>query len=313
MNVHSLARTTPLSRALLVERVCVGGWKISAAASAAGISQRTAHKWLRRYRQVGLPGLVDGSSRPRCSPNRLAIDRVELIVQLRQCRKTSPQIATELRMARSTVSRVLLRRGLQTLKKLEPVQPVRRYQRQRPGELIHLDVKKLGRIAGGPGHRIHGDRSRCSPGVGWEFVHVCVDDASRLAYVEVLADEKALTAAGFLDRAVAWYARLGIRVRRVMTDNGSPYISHLFRGACQRLRARHLRTRPYRPCTNGKAERFIQTLLREWAYARPYHHSRFRTAALRRWLSYYNRKRPHGGLNGRTPFSRISENAEQRP
>ena len=313
MNVHSLARTTRLSRALLVQRVRVHGWSVSTAARAAGVSQRSAYKWLRRYRQYGLDGLVDGSSRPRISPNRLCADRVELIVRLRRCRKTSPQIAAELRMARSTVSRVLLRSGLQKLKKLEAQQPVHRYERRRPGELIHLDVKKLGRIAGGPGHRIHGDHSRRARGVGWEFVHVCIDDASRLAYVEVLNDEQTITAVGFLHRAVSWYARLGIRVRRVMTDNGSCYVSGLFRGACQRLKARHIRTRPYRPCTNGKAERFIQTLMREWAYARPYHHSRFRTAALPRWLSYYNRKRPHGSLSGRPPFSRLSKNAEQRP
>jgi len=239
-------------------------------------------------------------------PRRLAATKVSVVVQLRRSRLSGPQIARQLRMPRSTVARVLQREGLSRLKDLEPRAPVRRYQRRRAGELIHLDVKKLGRI-GRVGHRIHGDRSRCAPGVGWEFIHVCIDDATRLAYAESLPDEKGVTAAAFLRRAVAWYRRLGIQVRRVMTDNGACYVAGVFREACQRLGMRHLRTRPYRPQTNGKAERFIQTMLRECLYARPYENSKIRQRALQAWLRYYNRQRPHGGIAGQTPYSRLKK------
>jgi len=235
---------------------------------------------------------------------------VDLIVQLRRSRKTGPQIASSLQMARSTVARVLKRARLHRLRLLEPAQPAIRYEKRRPGDLLHIDVKKLGKI-GRIGHRINGDRTTRCRGVGWEFVHVCIDDHSRLAYVEVLANEQALTAVRFLDRAVAWFRSIGVRTRRVMTDNGSAYVSRFFRAACQRLRIRHIRTRPYRPCTNGKAERFIQTLLREWAYLRPYLTSRFRTMALGPWLRYYNRRRPHGSLNATPPLSRL-RGTEQR-
>ena len=305
MNIHSLARTTPASRALIVHRICQFGWSVPRAAEAAGISERTVYKWLARYRQGGSAQLQDRPSRPHSSPTQLEAQRAELIVDLRRSRKTGPQIAHSLRMARSTVARVLRRANLHRLKYLTPPEPPRRYQRRRPGELLHIDVKKLGKIGGRVGHRIHGDRTTRCRGVGWEFVHVCVDDNTRLAYVEVLPNEQALTAVGFLDRATAWYRTLGIRVRGVMTDNGSPYVSRVFRAACQRLRIRHLRTRPYRPRTNGKAERFIQTLIREWAYLRPYLTSRLRTMALGPWIRYYNRRRPHGGLNGATPLSTL--------
>ena len=305
MNVHSLARTTPKSRALLVHRVLAEGRGVVVTARGLGVSPRTVLKWLARYRSSGLPGLQDRSSRPHRSPARLERRRVSLILQLRRCRQTTPQIARNLRMARSTVARELRRAGLHRLRLLQPPEPPRRYQRRRPGSLIHLDIKKLGRIGGHVGHRIHGNRARRVRGIGWEFVHVCIDDASRLAYVEVLPNEQGPVAAGFLERAVAFYRQLGISVREVMTDNGSAYISRLFAAALHRLRLRHLRTRPYRPRTNGKAERFIQTLLREWAYVRAYTHSWQRTRALDPWLRYYNLRRPHGSLGGQAPFSRL--------
>jgi len=312
MNVHSLARTTPRSRAVIVQRVLVQGRSVLWTAQAFGISSRTVYKWLERYRRDGVTGLRDRSSRPHRSPMQLEPSRIELVVRLRRCRQTTPQIARSLGMPRSTVARVLRRAGLHRLQCLDPVEPPRRYERRRPGDLLHIDVKKLGRIAGRVGHRIHGDRSTRVEGAGWEYVHVCIDDRSRLAYVEVLTNEQKLTATGFLERAMAFYRRLDIRVRAVMTDNGSAYLSRLFTAACRFFRLRHLRTRPYRPRTNGKAERFIQTLLREWAYARPYRHSSLRTRALRTWLRYYNHRRPHGALNGLAPISRIPLVCEQR-
>jgi transposase InsO family protein len=218
---------------------------------------------------------------------------------------TGPEIARKLRMPRSTVAAVLKRQGLARIKDLEPPQPVVRYQRERPGELIHLDVKKLGRIER-VGHRIHGDRRARARGAGWEFVHVAIDDASRVAHVEVLANEQAVTTAAFLRRALFFFRKHGITVQRVMTDNGSAYVSHLFAALCATRSLRHIRTRPYRPCTNGKAERFIQTLLREWAYKRPYTSSMRRTAALEAWLRHYNHRRPHGALNGQSPLSRVA-------
>jgi len=312
MNVHSLARTTPRSRALLVQRVVRQKRSIQAAAEAFGVSRRTVYKWLGRHRTGGCDALRDRSSRPHRSPRRLELARVEMVLRLRRCRQTSPQIARGLKMPCSTVARVLRQAGLHRLKYLQAPEPPRRYERRRPGDLLHVDVKKLGRIAGRVGHRIHGDRSQGIEGAGWEYVHVCIDDRSRLAYVEVLPDERKLTAAGYLERAVAFYRRLDIRVRAVMTDNGSAYLSHLFAVACQALCLRHLRTRPYRPRTNGKAERFIQTLLREWAYARPYRHSWLRTKALRSYLRYYNHRRPHAALDGQPPVSRLPLRCEQR-
>ena len=226
------------------------------------------------------------------------------MIALRLTRMTSALIARRLRMPPATVKRIAARAGLNRLRALEPKEPVVRYERSRAGELIHLDVKKLGRI-GRPGHRVHGDRTTRGRGIGWEFVHVCIDDATRLAYVEVLGDERGVTAAAFVRRAAAWYRKHGITVERVMTDNGSGYVSLEFRRACAELAARHIRTRPYRPKTNGKAERFIQTMLREWAYALPYETSDERTKALRRWLSFYNRHRPHCGWNGKSPWERL--------
>jgi transposase InsO family protein len=311
MNLHSSARSCPASRALLIERIRRGS-SITAAAQAAGISRRTAHKWITRHAGEGDLGLRDRSSRPRSSPTALPLETVCCIVLLRQSRMTMTQIAASLELPRSTVARVLQRRGLNRLKALDAQEPPRRYNRRHPGELLHLDVKKLGRISGFYGHRITGDRSRRRRGAGWDFVHVAIDDASRLAYAEVLANEHGDTSAAFLVRAVAWFRRKDIRVREVLTDNGSGYVSACFGLVCTRLRLQHLRTRPYRPCTNGKAERFIQTLMREWAYIRPYRTSGLRARALPIFLAYYNDKRPHGSLGGRSPISRIRSRREQR-
>ena len=308
MDLHSGARTCPASRALLVRRIRAEQWTVDAAAKAAGISVRTAYKWLARARAGELH---DRSSRPHRSPRATPEPWRALILELRRCRLTGAQIAHRLKLRRSTVARVLRRAGLARLLSLAPPEPVVRYEHQRPGDLLHLDVKKLGRFRR-PGHRIHGDRQRCSPDVGWEFVHIAIDDYSRVAYVEVLPNELGITTAAFLQRALAWFRRRGIRVRRILSDNGSPYVSKVFRADCAAQHVRHLRTRPYRPQTNGKAERFIQTLLREWAYAMPYRNSSLRIRALRSWLRYYNRERPHGSLGARSPLSRLEAQGEQR-
>lgn len=228
-----------------------------------------------------------------------------MILLLRRTKMTGPQIARQLKRPRATVARVLKRAGLERLKKLEPAEPENRYEHRRPGELVHLDVKKLGRISGFHGHRITGDRGRRKVGAGWDYVHVAIDDATRIAYAEVLRDETGETSAAFLARAKAWYRALGIRVRRILTDNGTGYRNRRFAHELERLRLIHKRTRPYRPQTNGKAERFIQTLLREWAYAVPYLTSKARARVLPRWLRHYNRRRPHGSLGGEPPFSRL--------
>jgi len=305
MNLHSKARTCPASRALLVKRMVSEAWSADRASAALGVSTRTGFKWLARYRSEGIQGLQDRSSRPRRVANRTEEARSELVVRLRRSRMTSQQIAHRLRMPRSTVAAILKRAGLARLRDLEPPQPIVRYERDRPGELIHLDVKKLGRIER-IGHRITGDRRSRSRGAGWEYVHVAIDDASRLAYVEVLANEQADTTAGFLRRALIFYRSHGIKVERVMTDNGSAYVSHLFAELCQQRRLGHLRTRPYTPRTNGKAERFIQSALREWAYARAYGTSAQRINALPRWLHGYNWHRPHTSLAGQPPTSRLN-------
>lgn len=312
MNLHSGARSCPASRALLIDRIR-RGWRVTEAARAAGVSRRTAYKWLTRHAREGDAGLCDRSSRPRTSPTALAVDLVGCIVWLRQTRMTMARIATSLEVPRSSVARVLQRRGLSRLKAMEAQGPPRRYTRRHPGELVHLDVKKLGRISGFYGHRITGNRARRRRGAGWDYVHVAIDDASRLAYAEVLPNEHGDTSAAFLVRALAWFRRHAIRVREVMTDNGSGYVSACFRLACARLKLQHLRTRPYRPQTNGKAERFIQTLLREWAYVRPYRTSGLRARALPAFLAYYNDERPHGSLGGRPPVSRTRARREQRP
>jgi transposase InsO family protein len=313
MRLHANARSCPNSRRLLVDRV-EAGWSLVEAAEAAGISDRTARRWLARWRAEGPAGLFDRSSAPRRVPHKTSPDRVAQIVRLRRLRLTAAQIATALGMALSTVSAVLKRVGLGKLSRLEPPEPANRYERRHPGELIHVDVKKLGRILK-PGHRVTGDRrgqaSTHRDGkpvrlAGWEFVHVAIDDHSRLAYAEVLADETGPTAVAFLKRALEFFARHGIKVERVMTDNGSPYVSRLHAAACDELDLKHLRTQPYRPRTNGKAERFIQTLLREWAYGRVFQTSAHRTTALNPWLNHYNFTRPHGALNHKPPSSRLT-------
>jgi transposase InsO family protein len=306
VTLHRNARTCPRSRRLLVERVLVEGWSLAAAAGAAGVSGRTAWKWVDRYRREGESGLEDRSSRPNRVPSRTPADREELVVALRELRFTSPEIAETLGMPLSTVGAVLSRQGLGRLPRLRPDEPANSYERPRPGELVHIDVKKLGRIAR-PGHRVNGDRRTRSRGIGWEFVHVAVDDATRLAYVEILDDEKGATAAGFLRRAIVFFRRYGIRVERVLTDNGSCYRAVVHALACKALGIKHLRTRPYRPRTNGKAERFIRTLINGWAYGAVYRTSTERAAALAGWLDWYNRLRPHRSLGRNPPLSRLAE------
>jgi transposase InsO family protein len=303
MNIHSNARTCPNSRATIVAHVKAKAWSADQAFWM-GVSTRTGYKWSRRYQGEGLDGLVDRSSRPHRIPNLTSLERTELVLRLRRCRLTALEIASKLRMPRSTVAAVLKRAGLSRLRDLDPPEPAQRYEHPAPGDLIHLDIKKLGRIRR-VGHRITGDRRDTSRGAGWEYVHVAIDDFSRLAYVEVLANEQGNTTAGFFRRALIFFRRHRIRVKRVLTDNGSAYRSHVFIELCQARFITPKRTRPYRPCTNGKAERFIQTLLREWAYKRPYGSSRRRTAMLARWLDHYNHRRPHGSLGGQSPITRV--------
>jgi transposase InsO family protein len=305
MNIHNNARLTPQGRLLLVQRVTDQGWTVRSAAEAAGLSQRQTYRWLKRYRAGGAAALADRSSAPQRCPRGVPAERIAEIERVRRQRLSGPAIARQLGMPASTVGGILRRLGLGKLAALETRPPVVRYQRAQPGELLHIDVKKLGRIAA-VGHRITGDRRDTSPGAGWEYVHVCIDDASRLAYGEVLPDERKDHAVPFLERAVGWFAHQGVSIERVMTDNGSAYRSRQWREACGALALRHLRTRPYTPRTNGKAERFIQTGLREWAYARPYASSAERTAALLPWLEHYNHARPHTALAQQPPASRLS-------
>jgi transposase InsO family protein len=316
MKVHANAPLGPKGRSVMVRRVLEQRWSPAEAAAAAGVSERTCWKWIARYRAEGEAGLLDRSSAPRSTPHRTPDELVEVIVALRRLRMTGAEIAFCLRMALSTVSAVLLRVGLGRLSRLDPLEPPNRYERRRPGELVHIDVKKLG-VINGIGHRITGSkasqnanrraRRRGQAAPGWQFVHVCVDDATRLAYVEVLGNEQATTAVAFLRRAVAFYARHGIIVERVMTDNGSAYRSTIHAFACRAMGLRHLRTRPYRPRTNGKAERFIRTLLAGWAYGAIYGTSSERTAALDGWLWTYNHRRPHGALSHKPPIARLNE------
>jgi len=307
MKLHANAKLGPKGRAVMVRRVVEDSWSLTQAAEAAGVSERTCAKWVDRCRSEGEAGLVDRSSAPQRVANRTDERRIEAIAALRRVRMTGAEIADCLTMALSTVSGILKDIGLGKLSRLQAPEAPNRYERPNPGELIHIDVKKLGRIQGGAGHRAHGSRRRSPRGGGWEFVHVCVDDATRLAYVEVLADEQAITAIGFLRRAVAFYRGHGITVKRLMTDNGSAYRSTLHAIACRALGIRHIRTRPYRPRTNGKAERFIRTMLGGWAYGAIYRSSAERTAALAGWLEFYNWRRPHGSLAKRPPGARLAE------
>ena len=307
MNAHRNARTTPYSRALIVERHAAGE-PVAAIAAAFGISVRTVYKWLARHRSGGPAALETRTSAPRRSARMIDRRWQDIAVRLRRaCRMTAAEIAERLRLARSTVARWLARMGLGRLSLLEPRPPIIRYQRERPGELLHLDIKSLGRFDK-PGHRVTRQRKgNRNKGAGWDCVHVAIDDATRLAYVEVLADQKRGTTTGFLVRALRWFKARGISVERVMTDNGSAYVSRLFAKALRWLDIRHIRTRPYTPRTNGKAERFIQTLLREWAYAIPYRSSDSRNRDLVRYLHWYNTARPHYALNRQSPATRLDQ------
>lgn len=308
MKLHRNAKSTPSSRLLLVRRVLFEGWSYAAAAEGFAVSVRTVGKWVRRFKDGGVTALEDGSSRPGAPPHQTPPAAVALIRILRQQHGLPAwAIGQALHIPRSTVSAWLRRLGLNRPPATPPV-PIQRYEWPNPGDLLHVDIKSLGRIAG-VGHRIHGDRRRRARGAGWEYVHVAVDDHSRIAYVEILADQLAPTCAAFLRRTLAWFATRGIVVRRVMSDNGNGYVSRLFRATCEELRLRHLRTRAYTPRTNGKAERFIQTLLREWAYVEPYASSRDRRRQLRPYLQYYNRQRPHSSLGYQAPWSRLTSAA----
>jgi transposase InsO family protein len=318
MKLHANARLSPIGRQLLINRVEGEGWTVQSAAESAGVSERTARKWIARWRREGEQGLLDRSSAPGVVANRTDERRIEAIAALRRLRLTGAEIAELLGMAFSTVSGILTTIGMGKLGRIG-LEPAQRYERARPGELIHIDVKKLGRIQGGAGKRVrdglkahYNPRRRDAAGVdrntvGWEYVHIAIDDATRLVYVEVLADEKAVTAVGFLHRAVKHFASYGITVERLITDNGSPYRSTVHAIACRALGIRHLRTRPYRPQTNGKAERFIRTLLGGWAYGAIYASSTERNAALDGWIDFYNRRRPHGALSHKPPIARLNE------
>jgi transposase InsO family protein len=317
MKFHASAALSWSGRRLLAERVVDQGWTLSAAAQAAGVSRRCARKWVGRYQAAGEAGLVDRSSAPHLVANRTPAARVAVIVRLRQLRMTAAEIAETLSMPLSTVSVVLKRNGLGRLGRIGLEQPLR-YERSRPGQLVHIDVKKLGRIEGGAGKRVgartpgrYRPRSLDAAGkargtIGWEYVHVAVDDHSRLAYAEVLPDEKATTAIGFLRRALASYRRHGIQVEAVLTDNGAAYLSTIHAVSCRQLRIKHLRTRPRRPQTNGKAERFIRTMLNGWAYGAIYASSHQRTRALDGWLWHYNHRRRHSAIRHRPPASRTN-------
>lgn len=315
MNMHKNARLTPFGRERMVKAM-LSGQSPGAAARAEGVCPRTARKWLARYKAEGAAGLQDRSSRPKKLRKPTAAKTVKRIIALRRQRWTGKHIARETGVSPATVSRVLKRVGLSRLKDLEPAEPVRRYERAKPGEMIHLDIKKLGRFER-TGHRITGDRTRQSNprarkegGYGWEYVHVAIDDHSRLSFSQIYPNEKATSAVKHLKATVAWYRKLGVTVERVMTDNGSCYKSHAFAKACRDLKIKHIRTKPYTPKTNGKAERFIQTALREWAYARAYNTSDERAADLPLWSHMYNWHRPHGGIKDKTPISRLGINQD---
>jgi transposase InsO family protein len=306
MDTHKNARLTPKGREEMVRAVADGGLSKAAAARKFNTTPKTVVKWVERFREDGVDGLRDRSSRPLSSPGQTPQATCDAVEALRRQRYTGAQIARQLAISEATVSRILRRRGLNKLSALEPAEPLRRYERERPGELIHIDIKKLGKF-NQIGHRITGDRTGQSNGrgVGWEYVHVCIDDHSRIAFAQIMPDQKKGSAIAFLKAALAYYANLGMKVERVMTDNGSCYKSFAFRRACKRLGLRHIRTKPYTPKTNGKAERFIQTSLREWAYAQAYENSRQRKHQLPTWLHRYNWHRPHAGIHDKTPISRL--------
>jgi transposase InsO family protein len=304
MNAHRNAKTNVYQRRLLITRVRRQGWTQRQAAEAAGVSVRTVAKWLARDRTM----LADRSSRPHRQPRRVAASLEAAIVALRRTRATAWQISVALRVPRSTVTRVLARVGLNRVALVEPTGPVQRYEWPHVGDLLHIDLKRLGRVVG-IGHRIHGDRRRRSRHAGYEFLHVAIDDATRLTYAEVVSADDAPACAAFLRRTLMWFRRRGVQIRRLLTDNAMAYRSRAFSGVCRTWAVRQRYTRPYRPQTNGKAERFIQTLLREWAYRLPYRSSARRTAALGPYLRFYNHRRPHASLGRRSPWMRFQEAA----
>lgn len=313
MNIHKNARLTPVRREEMARLVTSGSLSKAQAAHQFGVSVKTVSGWVRRYAAGGATAMADRSSRPHRSPRRIARPLEQAIIKLRRERLCGAHIAKQLGISPATISRVLKRAGLSRIKDLEPAEPQRRYERKRPGEMIHLDIKKLGRF-NHAGHRITGDRTRQSnqrnngTAPGWEYVHVAIDDHSRLSFSQIHPNEKASSAIAHLKAAVTWYKRMGITVERVMTDNGPCYTSKAFVATCHKLRVKHIRTKPYTPRTNGKAERFIQTALREWAYARAYENSDQRADHLETWQHMYNWHRPHGGINYQTPISRIGLN-----
>lgn len=306
MDIHQNARLLPRMRAALVERI-VAGEPARSAAAAFHVSERTARKWLQRFLEGGESSLQDRSSRPQHCPTQTSRELEQQVEQLRRQRTTGAQIAQQTGLSRATVFRILNRRGLNRLSKLEPALPVQRYEHAAPGDLLHLDIKKLARFAQ-PGHRVTGDRKQNTPRAGWEFLHIAIDDHSRIAFSNLYGDERSHSAVTFLRAMVARYRILGVEIKRVLTDNGACYRSREFRRACQRLGLKHIFTRPYTPQTNGKAERFIQTALREWAYSIAYESSAQRAEHLPRWLHRYNWHRPHGSLQGSVPVSRLSLN-----
>jgi transposase InsO family protein len=307
MDTHKNAPLTPKGREAMVRCVVEGGMGKAAVAHQFNTTPKTVAKWVERFRADGIDGLRDRSSRPLSLPSQTAAATCAVVEALRRQRHTGKHIAAEVGVSPATVSRILRRLGLNRMRDLEPAAPVRRYEREHPGDMIHIDIKKLGRFDK-VGHRITGDRTGQSKsrGVGWEFVHVCIDDHSRVAFSQILPDEKASSAVPFLEAAVAYYKSLGVTVTRVMTDNGSCYKAFAFRDACRDLGLKHIRTKPYTPKTNGKAERFIQTALREWAYAQAYPTSHRRGEELPIWLHRYNWHRPHGGIKSKTPISRLA-------
>jgi transposase InsO family protein len=305
MDIHKNARLTPRGRERLASMI-LSGQTPQAASQAAGVCPRTGRKWRDRFEQEGLAGLQDRSSRPKRLRKPTPPEVIERIESLRRQRRPGKEIATTVGVSPATVSRVLKRLGLSKLSALEPAEPARRYEREKPGELIHIDIKKPGKF-NQIGHRITGDRTgqSNSRGVGWEYVHVCIDDASRVAFSKIMKSQRGRCAVAFLTAAVAYYKSLGITVLRVMTDNGSCYRSRAFARACRRLKLKHIRTKPYTPRTNGKAERFIQTALREWAYARAYLNSNQRAQELPFFMHRYNWHRPHASIGARPPISRL--------
>lgn len=305
MNLHSSAKTSPFSRGLLVRRVRCLGWTVRRAAEAAGISPRTAFKWLARFKKEGRAGLRDRSCRPANSPKRTEAAVVAKVIDLRRSRLPASEVARQLGLPRSTVGLILRRKGLSRWSALEKKEPPRRYEIAEPGGLVHLDIKKLGKIQG-VGHRIHGDRRTRQRGIGWEHLHVAIDAHSRSSYAEVLPDERKETTAAFLQRALLHFGSLGAVVQRILSDNGMCYHSKLVQAVCAAHGVKHSFTKPYRPRTNGKAERFIQTALREWAYRLAYQSSEQRSQALKAWLHHYNHHRSHSALGGLTPADKLN-------